>query len=243
MFASFITISALLAEVYAWPPYPHPSHGPLKDPLVVSTSSGHVHGIVEQSYPDVAQFLGIPYAQPPTGTLRWEPPQSLSQPNAQVEATALPPSCMQYLTDLGNSLYVRDVLQFNLEGLNRTGSVSEDCLTLAVWAPTNATAGRRNQGVPWAGNDGKNAAGLPVLVFFYGGTYSWSGLDLTAPLTPSQAVSPRVALMCHTRFPVRNPQGRAFYETSLAYTLPPPKAQWVQRTQDHIVVSLKYVIK
>lgn len=163
---------------------PHP-HG---DSLKVSTSSGHVTGVIEDSNPHVRQFLGIPFAQPPVNTLRFEPPQPLSQPDANIDATQLPVSCMQYLTNQGNSLYVRDVLQFNLEGLNTTGAISEDCLTLSVWAPTNAPNTRHHQ------------QGLPVLIFIYGGGFSTGG-------------------------------------ENVPYQLPP---QWVERTQDHIVVSFNY---
>jgi len=41
------------------------------DPVVI-TQQGRVGG-VEKS--DVREFLGIPYAAPPIGDLRWKPPQ------------------------------------------------------------------------------------------------------------------------------------------------------------------------
>jgi para-nitrobenzyl esterase len=40
------------------------------DPVVI-TQQGRVRGI-ERS--DIRQFLGIPYAAPPIGNLRWKPP-------------------------------------------------------------------------------------------------------------------------------------------------------------------------
>lgn len=172
------------AVASAWRPHGH-------DQLTVSTTSGRVHGKIDEVLPNVRQFLGIPYAQPPTGDLRWAPPKALSQPNANVEATALPPSCPQFL-GTGASLYNREVLQFNLQGLNTTGATSEDCLTTSVWTPTKSKA---RHGWP-----SSRAELLPVLIFIYGGGFSTGGEDVP-------------------------------------YQIP---AQWVNRTQDHVVVSFNY---
>jgi len=144
----------------------------------------------------VHQYLGIPYAVPPVGDLRWTAPALLDQPNAQVEATRLPPSCMQFLTNQGNSLYVRDVLEFNLQGLNRTGNITEDCLTLSVWTPSNATSGHaehggRHHGQPNHSNTNNNnnsSQGLPVLIFIYGGSFQTGGQDVPYQI-PAQWVN------------------------------------------------------
>ncbi|KAF2717201.1 acetylcholinesterase [Polychaeton citri CBS 116435] len=167
---------------------------PRNTELTVSTSSGLVSGKVDPSLPNTRQFLGIPFAHPPTGNLRWAPPLALSQPYVRISAKALPPSCMQYLTSQGNSLYVRDVLEFNLQGLNHTGTVSEDCLTLSIWTPT------QHYGRGAYPKHGPHGGGLPVLIFFYGGGFSTGGEDVP-------------------------------------YQIP---AQWVERTKEHIVVSLNY---
>ncbi|KAL1303782.1 hypothetical protein AAFC00_007119 [Neodothiora populina] len=147
-------------------------HGDWDKGLVVYTSSGEAHGKIDSAYPHVRQFLGIPFAQPPVGSLRWMPPQPLppSAARTKIEATNLPPSCIQYL-GTGPSLYLDDVLEFNLEGLNRTGIISEDCLTLSVWAPT--------------GND--CGPGLPVLLYIYGGGFETGGQNVPYQL-PSQWV-------------------------------------------------------
>lgn len=57
------------------------------DGLRVSTTSGHIHGKIDPALPNVRQFLGIPFAQPPLGELRFAPPLPLPQPDAQIEAT------------------------------------------------------------------------------------------------------------------------------------------------------------
>ncbi|MCJ1329556.1 hypothetical protein MMC10_006236 [Thelotrema lepadinum] len=160
---------------------------------IVHTSSGIIKGAIHDEQPHVRQFLGIPFAKPPVDTLRWEPPQILPRSAASnvVEATKLPPSCPQYLTAIGDSVYKNDVLQFNLQGLNITGAISEDCLTLSIWAPT--------QDRKKLGATSKNIL-LPVLVFIYGGAFVNGGQDVP-------------------------------------YQLP---GQWVERSQDHLVVSFNY---
>ena len=42
------------------------------DPLVVKTSAGLVRGLPREG--GGARFLGIPFAQPPVGVLRWQEP-------------------------------------------------------------------------------------------------------------------------------------------------------------------------
>ena len=75
-----------------------PWHQGRPDVLTVSTTSGHVHGKVDPTLPNVHEYLGIPYAVSPVGSLRWTAPQLLNQPNAYINATEIPVSCMQYLS-------------------------------------------------------------------------------------------------------------------------------------------------
>jgi carboxylesterase type B len=66
---------------------------------------------------NVNQFLGIPYAVPPVGPLRWTAPRATSWTGV-FNATAFGPSCMQ------PSLPA-----------SRSGGFSEDCLSVNVFAP------------------------------------------------------------------------------------------------------------
>ena len=82
---------------------------------VVITQQGRVRG-VERS--DVRAFLGIPYAAPPVGDLRWKPPQIHAPWPHVLDATQFRGHCAQ--------------------GPNATGvppSTSEDCLFLNVYVP------------------------------------------------------------------------------------------------------------
>ncbi|KAK1143594.1 hypothetical protein N8T08_006204 [Aspergillus melleus] len=128
----------------------------------VQTSSGIVQGTVNSSYPNVRQFLGIPYAKPPVGDRRWLPPQGLEDHSAGlVNATAMPPACPQSLVAMGKGPFGRFAPQTMV-----AGAISEDCLSLSVWAPNN---GKKN---------------LPVIIWLHGGQYLYGGTNVR-PWIPS----------------------------------------------------------
>jgi para-nitrobenzyl esterase len=80
---------------------------------LVPTTSGLVQG---EAAGAVFAFLGVPYAAPPVGDLRWRPPQSAPSWNGVRAATAFAPPCPQ---------------------IGAGGAVvgAEDCLYLNLWAP------------------------------------------------------------------------------------------------------------
>src|SRR5580692_8951999 len=84
----------------------------------VKTTSGMVEGKDEGA---VHAFLGIPYAAPPVGDLRWKPPAAVAKWTGVRKATDFGPHCMQ-----GN---VYGDMKF------RDSGGSEDCLSLNVWVP------------------------------------------------------------------------------------------------------------
>ncbi|KAF2668362.1 alpha/beta-hydrolase [Microthyrium microscopicum] len=116
--------------------------------LTVATSSGSVTGFINSTFPSVRQWLGIPYAQSPTGPLRWAAPVAVSQSSKSLDVKTMPPGCMQTKAENNGPFGSQTQYQFLIEG-----PVSEDCLTLSVWAPNNASAGEK----------------LPVLVWIHGG--------------------------------------------------------------------------
>jgi para-nitrobenzyl esterase len=87
----------------------------------VKTHSGTVEGKEEGS---VRAFLGIPYAMPPVGDLRWKAPVPVAKWSGVKKTTDFGPHCMQ--GPIFGDMKFRD------------SGGSEDCLTLNVWAPANA---------------------------------------------------------------------------------------------------------
>lgn len=83
--------------------------------LVVNTDQGPVRGI---SVPGENEYLGIPYAAPPIGALRWLPPQKPSPFKGQFQANQFGNVCPQRVNGTGD-----------LFG-------SEDCLNLNVYVPS-----------------------------------------------------------------------------------------------------------
>ena len=59
---------------------------------VVPTGGGAVRGMTAGT---VEEFLGIPYAAPPTGSLRWRPPAPPAHWRGVRDATQFAPSCPQ----------------------------------------------------------------------------------------------------------------------------------------------------
>lgn len=87
-------------------------------PAVVETHEGAVKGIAGK---DVIKFLGIPYAEPPTGALRWMPPKDRTPWTGIRTATQFAPIC---------------ALRTTLGAFAGPANDNEDCLYLNVFTPT-----------------------------------------------------------------------------------------------------------
>jgi para-nitrobenzyl esterase len=87
--------------------------------LVVATAGGAVRG---QAAAAGVEFLGIPYAAPPVGALRWQPPRPAAPWHGTRAATAYGPHCPQPPGSFGRA------------------STSEDCLYLNVFTPAGSKA-------------------------------------------------------------------------------------------------------
>lgn len=125
--------------------------------LQVDTTIGKVYGIINGTHPDVLQYLGIPFAESPIADLRWEAPVPKS-PMRKVDATRFGPDCAQYLSTVP-SAYNVDTQEFNI-----VGPISEDCLTLSVWAPLSSDSLANS-----------TCRKLPVVVWLFGGDQQFGG--------------------------------------------------------------------
>jgi para-nitrobenzyl esterase len=128
----------------------HPALSQTSQNLLVSAPAGAVQGIAQgssqRSFGGAARaFLGIQYAEPPVGDLRWKPPVPVPVWKGVRQATSFGSRCEQ------PSLY--DDMIF------RDPGPSEDCLTLNVWTPAEIKPG----------------AHLPVMVWIYGGGFLTGG--------------------------------------------------------------------
>ncbi len=85
---------------------------------VVTTTYGTIEGFTEDG---VVAFLGVPFAQPPVGALRWTPPQPHPGWSGIRPTQTYPPACPQKEFSPGDTV----------------GKVvgQEDCLYLNIWTP------------------------------------------------------------------------------------------------------------
>jgi len=97
----------------------------------------------------VDAYLGIPFAKPPIGNLRFRHPQPAEKWSVIYNATKLPNSCYQ----LPDHVFGREFPGSNV--WNPTTPVSEDCLYLNVWVPKTNPRLRKSA----------------VMVWIYGGGY------------------------------------------------------------------------
>jgi para-nitrobenzyl esterase len=110
------------------------------DNLIASAPAGQFRGAATGT---LHLFKGLPYARPPVGPLRWKPPQPLPRGPGIRDALEFGPACIQPVSPVPN-IYSGAPMP-----------MSEDCLTLNIWAPADVH-------------------GAPVLVWIHGGSL-WTG--------------------------------------------------------------------
>lgn len=87
---------------------------------MVNTPAGTLEG---KSTRGIIAFKGIPYAQPPVGNLRWKPPVAFPAWEGVRKAQSFGAACIQPRPNMVH-IYA-----------NPPAKISEDCLTLNIWAP------------------------------------------------------------------------------------------------------------
>jgi carboxylesterase type B len=111
--AAFVSLVALTAVVLP------ASASAASLSLTVATDRGLVEGRAKEG---VDQFLGIPYAAPPVGDLRWQPPAPAAAWSGVRSATNYGSRCPQ-------------------SGADAAPGMSEDCLSINVYTPPRKTGG------------------------------------------------------------------------------------------------------
>jgi para-nitrobenzyl esterase len=111
------------------------------DSLTVKTEQGKVKGKTINNG-KVRAFLGLPYAAPPVGDLRWKAPQPAAKWKGERDATNFGAHCAQ------GRVFEDMIFQ--------DAAPSEDCLFLNVYAPADAT----------------DKSKLPVMFWIHGGGFS-----------------------------------------------------------------------
>ncbi|XP_069848590.1 acylcarnitine hydrolase-like [Dipodomys merriami] len=113
-----------------------------------TTHTGQLRGSLihlKESNVAVHTFLGIPFAKPPVGPLRFAPPEPPEPWSGVRDATSYPAMCLQS-ADIMNMLTTVKLIIPPI-------SISEDCLYLNIYSPASAQEGSH----------------LPVMVWIHGG--------------------------------------------------------------------------
>ena len=120
------------------------------DPLLRATPQGSVLGVDNSASTGTYAWLGVPFAKPPVGALRWKAPVDPDARNATLATQKFGNACIQNGRIYGPG--TNNTYDATIGSTLNTPVGSEDCLTLNIWRPASA--------------DGN----LPVIFFIYGGS-------------------------------------------------------------------------
>ncbi|GBO04850.1 Acetylcholinesterase-1, partial [Araneus ventricosus] len=109
----------------------------ISPPPVVKTPLGNIEGVMSEiNGLPVKMFLGIPFAKPPLGSLRFLKPKPVEPWSSTLKATKQPPACMQYSEE-------------PYPWYDGMPGKSEDCLYMNIFTPFFATKGSKFAVIFW----------------------------------------------------------------------------------------------
>ncbi|XP_064470162.1 acetylcholinesterase-1-like [Ornithodoros turicata] len=123
------------------------------DTAIIYSSSGVIRGFTQQAFGRVVDtYLGIPFAEPPVGDLRFKKPVPVRPWKGTLNATDTSPPCLQFQFDM------------TMDWAKSKKKPSEDCLYLNIWTPT-------------CSDSDCNCTLKPIIINVFGGGYSIGASD------------------------------------------------------------------
>ncbi|XP_014783286.1 cholinesterase 2 [Octopus bimaculoides] len=130
-------ISLLQTSIYA------------QDPII-DTTTGKIKGsTISVQNVDLDVFLGIPFAKPPVGNLRFRRPEPIERWSGIKDTKQHVAACVQPENKKYDHLEGSEIWKIKT-------NISEDCLYLNIWAPTESRKSRSN---------------LTTMIWIYGGSF------------------------------------------------------------------------
>jgi para-nitrobenzyl esterase len=181
---------------------------PAPSPVSVKTIAGVLNGTADAA--GIMSFKGIPYAQPPVGELRWKPAVAAKPSATPIDATKFGPACLQK-----TKLSARELAASGAP----PAAVSEDCLTLNIWAP--AKSDKPLPVMVWL-HGGGHTAGSGSLVFYDGTSFARDGVILVS-------INYRLGLLGYFAHPALTREAKGAPAASYGTTDQLEALRWVQR--------------
>uniref|UniRef100_A0A4W4G7P9 Carboxylesterase type B domain-containing protein n=1 Tax=Electrophorus electricus TaxID=8005 RepID=A0A4W4G7P9_ELEEL len=147
---------------------------------VVSTAYGKLRGVRKELNNEILgpvdQYLGVPYATPPVGERRFQPPEAPGSWQDIRNATQLPPVCPQNIHGVLPEIMLPVWFTDNLDAAaTYVQNQSEDCLYLNIYVPTEDGPLTKKHDESSMNRprdeDIRDRRKKPVMLFIHGGSY------------------------------------------------------------------------